>query len=193
MSNDDTLKTFFEIFNDDASTKHHDARQLMSAVFCADNARHKLPCVGVTDHGPQYVGAADVAELFQKLFTTFPEITLEPLRHAPYLYSKDKKTIAVQASLKGRHHADWFPPGHKFYSPPLSNIHPDKVHIMDIPACAVFTFDDSERVARLAIYLDRYRMQQQLTTGAPAHAGVGATAGAAATAGSGKRITITIE
>jgi hypothetical protein len=33
---------------------------------------------------------------------------------------------------------------------------------MDIPACAVFTFDAKYRVQQLAIYLDRYRMMDQL-------------------------------
>ncbi len=192
MSNNDTLNAFFEIINDDTSTKHHDVRQLTSQVFSAENPRQKIPSVGVTDHGPQYVGTADVAELFQKLFAAFPEMTLEPLRGAPHLYSNDKNTIAVQTTLKGRHHAEWFPPGHKFYSPPLSTIHPDKVHVMDIPACAVFTFDDKHRISRLSIYLDRYRMQQQLTpTGASAHTGSGGGLGTAA--GSGRRVTITLE
>jgi hypothetical protein len=36
---------------------------------------------------------------------------------------------------------------------------------MKIPACAVFTFDAGNKITRLAIYLDRYRMMRQLTPG----------------------------
>lgn len=194
MSSDASTAEFFKVLNDAAFTGHHDVDYLMSKVFCAEDAQRKVPCVGITDHGPQYVGAADVAELFRQLFTTFPDLTLTPVPGAPGLESPPKyspKTIGLQTTLTGTHLAPWFPLGHRFFSPPLSNIHPDKVHTMKVPACAVFTVDDRDRVSRLAIYLDRYRMKQQLTPSDTKAIQAGdAPAGNVA---QGSRITITID
>lgn len=165
MSNDVTLDEFFTILNDSLSAaSYHNVSQLMSQVFCAENPQKTIPAVGITDHGPQFIGKDSVAELFGQLFKTFPDMELTPVRGAPRLYSQgDPKTIGIQTTLAGAHQEEWFPRGHKNYSPPLSGIHPDKHHVMKIPACAVFTFDDSGKVTRLAIYLDRYRMMRQLT------------------------------
>jgi hypothetical protein len=190
MSNTDTLNNFFKVLNDPAFANFHNVQHLMGHVFCANDTQRKTPCVGITDHGPQYVGTAQVAELFDQLFTTFPDLALTPVSGAPLLHSPTDyphKTIGIQTTLTGHHLAEWFPRGHRFFSPPLSDIHPDKVHHMKIPACAVFTFDDGHRICQLAIYLDRYRMMQQLTpaTSTASSTGSGAYAG--------KRITITIE
>jgi hypothetical protein len=38
---------------------------------------------------------------------------------------------------------------------------------MEIPAFAVFSFDDDNKITSLQIYLDRYKMQQQLTPATP--------------------------
>ena len=194
MSNDAALDDFFKVLNDPESANHHDVDYLTSKVFCAEDAQHKRPCVGITDHGPQYVGTGQVAELFRQLFKTFPDMALTVVPGAPRLDSRSKyspRTTAVQTTLSGTHAAKWFPQGHQFYSPPLSNIHPDKVHAMKIPACAVFSFDDHERISHLAIYLDRYRMMQQLTP----HDGKSSSQldGPAISMALGKRITITID
>jgi hypothetical protein len=193
MSNDGAVDQFFKVLNDSTFTNHHNVDYLTGKVFCAEDASHKFPCVGITDHGPQYIGTANVAELFRQLFTTFPDLTLTPLHGAPRLESPAKyspKTIGVQTTLTGRHHAKWFPPGHQFFSPPLSNIHPDKVHTMAIPACAIFSIDDHDRISSLALYLDRYRMMQQLT---PHDAKNASLADATTVSAQGRRITISID
>ncbi|HEY1943862.1 MAG TPA: hypothetical protein VGH40_17260 [Roseiarcus sp.] len=184
---------FFEVLSDPKSPHHHDVDYLIGHVFSAEDGSRKVPSVGITEHGPQYVGKAHVAELFQQLFTTFPDLTLTPLAGAPWLESPggdSPRTVGVQAVLAGRHHAKWFPQGHQFYSPPLSNIHPDKVHTMKVPAFAVFTLDGEDRISQLALYLDRYRMMQQLT---PSDAKNAPVDGSTVNVSAGKRITITIE
>jgi hypothetical protein len=189
MSNGSGAEEFLKVLNEIGGPHHHDVDFLTKDVFCKEDASRKIPSVGITEHGPQYVGTAQVAELFRQLFTTFPDLTLAALPGAPWLESPPKhapKTVGIQTVLAGTHLAKWFPQGHQFYSPPLSNIHPDKVHHMKIPAFCVFTLDDRGRVSNLAIYLDRYRMMQQLT---PSDAKNPPSTDATP----GKRITITIE
>lgn len=163
MSNDTTLNEFFKVLNEPDFAHYHDVKYLTNQLFCADDPPHKAPGVGITDYGPQFVGRSEVAELFSQLFKSFPDLELMKARGAEPLYSKDGKTIAIQCTLSGAHVEEWFPRGHKYFSPPLSGIHPDRHHVMRIPTCAVFTFDAKHRVCRLAIYLDRYRMMRQLT------------------------------
>jgi hypothetical protein len=164
---DDTLAEYFRVLNDASSGTgvYHDVDHLMKRVFCPDNTSKKIPSVGITDHGPQFIGAPHVKTLFTQLFTTFPNLSLDPEPNAPYLYSPSNYptlTIAIQTTLRGTHDKEWFPKGDPHYSPPLSDIHPDRLHLMSIPACAVFSFDANAKVTHLAIYLDRYRMMRQL-------------------------------
>ncbi len=171
MSDDATLDLFFGILNDPALPAYHDVDQLMKQVFCAEVANPTpppdvFPCVGITDHGPQFDGAAEVKDLFERLFGAFPDMAWTPVPGAPRLYSKNDyspKTIGSQIMVWGTHKGDWFEKGHKHYSPPLSDIHPDKVHLMRVPACAVFAFDAKHRIRQLALYMDRHRMKEQLT------------------------------
>jgi hypothetical protein len=192
-TNDGTLDNFFGILNNPASPAYHNATQLMIQVFCPDNPQQGVPCAGITDYGPQYVGAGEVGDLFNQLFTTFPDLALTPVPGSPRLYSPSDyspKTIGEQVTLTGTQTGKWFARDHKFYSPPLSDIHPDRVHVMRISACGVFSFDSASRVTRMAIYLDRYRMMQQLT---PFVAGTPPAVSPTVSAAQGKRITITID
>lgn len=163
MSNDTTLDDFFKVLNEPGFANYHDVNYLTNQLFCADDPPRKAPGVGITDYGPQFVGKAEVVVLFGQLFKSFPDLELTEARGAPRLYSKDGNTIGFQCTLSGAHAEEWFPRGNKYFSPPLSGIHPDKHHVMKVPTCAVFTFDANNRICRLAIYLDRYRMMRQLT------------------------------
>ncbi len=65
-----------------------------------------------------------------------------------------------------------------YYSKPLSDIRifdPD-YQSMTIPAFAVFTFDapeETNKVSRWSLYLDRYKMATDLTPSTPVPAGSG--------------------
>lgn len=188
---DETLTDFLKVLNNVLSpTIYHNVNYLMDKVFCGDDPQNKIPSVGITDHGPQFIGQQQVSDLFQQLFRSFPDLALTPLPGAPRLYSPGDylpKTIGIQVTLTGTHLERWFQRPNPHFSPPLSDIHPDKLQFMSVPACAVFSFDDDGCLMHLAIYLDRYRMAQQLT---PASAS--SEAGSVRTA-HGKRVTITID
>ena len=42
---------------------------------------------------------------------------------------------------------------------------------MLVPGCAVFAFDDKQRIRQIALYMDRYRMKEQLTPATSLNAG----------------------
>jgi hypothetical protein len=79
----------------------------------------------------------------------------------------DGNTIAVEVDVTGTQEAEWFQDN--FKSHPLSQI--DEATIasltsnnrMDIPACMVFTFDAQYKIQQLAIYMDRYKMMDDLS------------------------------
>lgn len=191
---DDTLSDFLNVLNDTSSPTYHDVNYLMSNVFCKDDPQNGTPSVGITDSGPQFIGTLKVSILFSQLFATFPSVALLPLPGAPRLCSPGPyrpRTIGLQLTLTGVQLARWFPHGNPHYSPPLSDIHPDGVHMMNVPACAVFSFDNDGCLMHMAIYLDRFRMMQQLTP-APSLASSTSAARMVSTA-QNRRITITID
>jgi hypothetical protein len=161
MANEDTLDDFFAVLGDPpGSGNYKNVNYLMSDVFCPDGGvkPNQVPWVGITDHGPNFQTASDVELLFNRLFTSFPDLTLTRLEGAPLLSSDDDSTLGIQTTLKGSYSDSWFPNGSSHYSRPLSRIpvsNPNKA--ATIPAFAVFTFDDDELLSHLAIYLDRYR------------------------------------
>jgi len=153
---------------------------LMTDVFCQQQPLPNIgPAVGITDFGPHFIGAVDVKLLFDALFSTFNNLVLLPqiseIGQIPVISSQrlyspegvEPSTIGVQTVLAGTHVKPWFDSTSPHYSPPLSNIRHDKVHKMEIPAFAVFSFDDDNKITSLQIYLDRYKMQQQLTPATP--------------------------
>ena len=164
MSADTQLDAFFAVLTVGDPT-YQNTTDMMN-LFCADNpsANPTIPCVGVTDYGPQFKGRADVLTLWAQLFTTFPDdIALTQI--LPRTYSKAAPTtIIVQTKLSGTHKADWFEPNtHPHYSPPLSGL-PIAGNTMSLAACSVFTFDSSHNplITKVAIYFDRYRMAKEL-------------------------------
>ncbi|MBV9460189.1 MAG: nuclear transport factor 2 family protein [Bradyrhizobium sp.] len=164
-SNLDTLNNFLDTINkpNNAGWQHyHDIDHLLS-LFCEDNGNH--PYVGITLRGPQFPNRANIRILFTQLLkTTFPDMAWKPENN---LRMTDGNTIAVEVQVTGTQQATWFQD--KFKSPPLSQIDHDTVHRlapnnnkMDIPACMVFTFDGRHKIQQLAIYMDRYKMMDQL-------------------------------
>src|ERR1700687_4380838 len=107
---DQTTDSFLTFFNG------HDRDSLMTNVFCPDGVDHnqKIPSVGLTHDGPQFLGADQVKDLFTKLFESFPDISLTPLTHTDYrLYSKTGPTrIAFQARIRATHDQPWFAKNH---------------------------------------------------------------------------------
>jgi hypothetical protein len=160
----ETLNNFLDTINrpNDAAWHHyHDVDYLMT-LFCNDNGNH--PYVGITQRGPQFTNRASIQKLFtQLLTTTFPDMAWTP---ANKLRMTDGTTIALEVDVTGTQQAAWFQDN--FKSPPLSQI--DELTIasqlsnnkMVIPACMVFTFDRQHKIQQLAIYMDRYKMMDDL-------------------------------
>jgi hypothetical protein len=203
-SNLDTLNDFLDTINkpNDATWHHyHDVAHLL-ALFCDDHG--DLPFVGITQRGPQFPHRNSIEKLFiQLLNTTFPDMAWKP---ANPLRMTDGDNIAIEVDVIATQHATWFQD--KFRSLPLSQIEEDTIrrlapkhNTMDIPACMVFTFDSDYKIQQLAIYMDRYKMMDQLAPKEwkaillPEQRGaLSGTAGVTETkTGPGRRVTITIE
>jgi hypothetical protein len=178
---DDTLNVFFDVINGTnlsgtgVGTSHYqDSQYLIDNVFCGNNLPLPYPWVGITDHGPQFQGSAAVKILFDELFLCFDTFVLlpqvskvgkNPVVPSVRLYGQGGgvNMVSVQTVLHGTYVTQWFKDGHAPASAPISGIVPDKLHVMEIPASAVFAFDNKNKVSQLAAYLDRYKLQQQLT------------------------------
>lgn len=164
-SNLETLSNFLDTINkqNDAVWQHYHDVDYLLTLFCDDNANY--PFVGITLRGPQFPHRANIRILFTQLLkTTFPDMAWTP---ANDLRMTDGNTIAVEVDVTATQKTEWFQD--KFRSLPLSQIEEDtirslapKYNKMDIPACMVFTFDGNYRIQQLAIYMDRYRMMDQL-------------------------------
>jgi hypothetical protein len=94
-------------------------------------------------------------------------------RSFSHLYDGTPKKAAVGTVTKaqlntGKHQKPWFPFGHDAYSKPLSDTEPDKTQFAFVPACAVFTFDNAQKISNLAIYMDRWQMAVDLWPGTSA-------------------------
>lgn len=166
-SNLDTLNNFLDTINkpNDATWRHHHDVTHLLTLFCEDNGN--LPYVGITLRGPQFTNRISIEKLFiQLLNKTFPDMTWTP---ANKLRMTDGNTIAIEVDVTGTQKATWFQDN--FKSLPLSQI--DEVTIsslaanskynkMLIPACMVFTFDENYKIQQLAIYMDRYKMMDDL-------------------------------
>jgi hypothetical protein len=131
------------------------------------------PKVGIANNaspsGPQFSGYVDVSALFTRLFNCFQKLSFKAI--PPYCSDTTTKTVIVQATLKTDVMQNkWFQPSDgNFYSKPLSDIVPDGAKKSTIAACVVFTFDASNKIDRLGIYMDRWQMAVDLWDGKPAH------------------------
>lgn len=147
--NEPTLKAFFDILQPatGAHTLPNDVNNLMTNVFCSDGAvgGKRVPAVGITNHGPAFKGAQDVAALFTQLFTTFPDLVWTGA--GPELYSADVNTIGVQINITGTFTQPWFQATHQ--SLPLSQLNAGTLNDLGdpgLPAVAVFTFNASNKI-----------------------------------------------
>jgi hypothetical protein len=151
------------------------------SCFCADASTYGPATIGIANHGPNYSGQGAITTLFQRLFTSFQNLTLtEEKKYAPRLYSLDKATlptISAIMSITGSFVSPWFPKvqgtpdSTSHYSKPLSDINPQTssptvLKGKGIPVAAIFSFDttnaNNPSIARLWLYLDRYRFESDL-------------------------------
>ena len=203
-SNLETLNNFLDTINkpNDAGWQHYHDVDYLLTLFCDDNGSY--PYVGITLRGPQFTNLANIRILFTQLLkTTFPDMAWTPANN---LRMTDGNTIAVEVDVTGTQQAAWFQ--NKFKSLPLSQIDQDTVNRlapnnnkMDIPACMVFTFDGNYKIQQLAIYMDRYRIMDEL---APrewtsillpekTHPRAGAAGATESRPAHGRRVVITID
>jgi hypothetical protein len=167
-SNLETLKDFLDTINNRNAANHHSVDHLMT-LFCGDDEHQGFPFVGITERGPQFRCQKAIRKLFNQLLkVSFHDMAWRP---ANALRLTEENTIAVEMDVTAKHVREWFQDESK--SPPLSQIAQHAIDglgahkkTMEIPACAVFTFDGNHRIKQLAIYIDRYKMMHQL---APAH------------------------
>jgi hypothetical protein len=184
-TNLDTLNLFILYFN------NHDTANIMKQ-FCQNdpnaglpnpnpppNTIYNAPVAGITDHGPAFYGEADVLSLFQRLFSTFNNLTwvpyLAPNLSWPGDVTYPNPEIGVQFTFTGTYKGDWFPPGGPHGSSPLSNLQNYAHHgeslgkkrgnADGLPAVAVFSFDTAAtpKIRQLQMYLDRYALMQSIT------------------------------
>jgi hypothetical protein len=149
------------------------------ALFSNDSAGPPpVPTVGITSHTPNFTYMADLTLLFNRLFTSFPDLTLTPYAGKPWLYSLDSygglPTIGVETDLAGSYQAPWFPKvaGTKdsisHYSKPLSDISPQQGNFQPtkIPAYCAFALNvanpNNPLISQLSIFMDRYRFEADL-------------------------------
>jgi hypothetical protein len=170
MANADTLNNFLAALTN-GNANYQSTNYLMQNVFCPESGAgvSEVPSVAITEHGvglgPAFYGARKVRKLFNRLFAAFPDVQMLALDAPPRLFlSQDGHSIALQTTLTGTHQDWWFPKADadKFYSKPLSDISPNSGAI-SIPACPVFTFNAQYLITNLAIYMDRYHFQAQLS------------------------------
>jgi|HubBroStandDraft_4_1064222.scaffolds.fasta_scaffold274850_1 hypothetical protein len=207
-TSNDTLAAFLNTLNDAGLQPGDKVRQLMG-YFCPDtpnaNPPPKLfPCLGITDHGPAFLGVGEVADFFTQLFQTFPDMQWRDL--SPRLTATNE--IGIQMDVVGTYSGQWFQhpsPESKrqtHHSLPLSQL-PHNVrgnslgksasHHNGLPAFAIFSFQERTfKIQQLQIYLDRYAMMESIGLDwTPKGRSAGATQSVRTS--SGRRVTITIE
>jgi hypothetical protein len=179
-NNTDTINNGFFAVVSSTGGQYKQIDWLMQNVFCSndDNTNPTIPTVGIAagadPQGPQFVGVDQVTALFTALLvTTFPNANFYPVPKTSYCYSSsdgqkiDGNTIVVQARLDtDLLQQRWLPSTStlNFYSLPLSEIDPDpkKQRKATVPACAVFTFNNSHQIQQLGVYMDRWFMADKL-------------------------------
>ena len=182
-SNDQTVDTFFALLGSGA-TSAANLNTLITTVFCPvdDMQNPTMPAVGITGHGPNFIGAGNgpppvgITLLFSQLVTSFPNVKLTELTKKKRLYSGGNSPVIIigtQATLAGTYQSAWFPkttdPDYvSHYSKPLSDIPAfalNTAKATKIPAFAEFEFGSATpfTVSRLLIYLDRYSFIRDLS------------------------------
>jgi hypothetical protein len=157
---DQVLDNFlYYVSTPDSVTNKPDLKQVM-ALF------DTTPKVGITNYGPQYNDFGQVKMLWRQIFFAFTDFSFEEQQFNVRLSNPaaPPPMISTQVSITGQHTGAWFAKGTKWYSPPLSDIIPDSSRMMNLDACAVFTFTPAgTHIKQLSLYFDRYLMSQHLT------------------------------
>lgn len=168
-TNMDTVTAFFNAF---ASTPNTQQIKTLVDTYFSASASLGISPGGDTQQGPQlgpqFPNPDAIKIAFNQIVTSFPHATFVPFPQSPPgpVYCSSGNTIIVQAQLStGKHLKPWFPFGSDPYSKPLSDIEPDKTQFAFVPACAVFTFDNAQKILNLAIYMDRWQMAVDLWPG----------------------------
>jgi hypothetical protein len=184
MATDDTVSAFFSTiasFTAGTSDTPTTVNTLINTIFCpADNSTNPpSPSVGITTHGPNFIGVPDVTLLFTQLFSSFPDISLTEVNKKRRMDSRNGAPavmIATPTYLQGTYSVKWFAkdPSKKdsesHYSKPLSDIIPGSpnskfLQTKKIPAYAVFSFASAAAptlISQLSLYLDRYSFIRDL-------------------------------
>jgi hypothetical protein len=191
-TNDQQVTQFFALLGSGA-TSAANLNTLITAVFCpVDNAAAPtMPAVGITSHGPNFVGSGNgppslvgITLLFNQLVTSFANITLTEVSIRRRLYSGPNSPVTMigtQATLTGTYGSPWFRKtdahdSDSHYSKPLSDIPvfalPAPQKSTKIPAFLQFEFGSTtvNTVSRLLMYLDRYSFIRDLYHAADAPA-----------------------
>jgi hypothetical protein len=178
---DDTVTSFFSTIanfpgtTDGPTTVHN----LINNVFCPNDDPNNptMPGVGITSHGPNFLGATEVARLFTQLFTSFPDISFTELTKKRRMDSRNNAPtpmIGTPTFLMGTYTAPWFAkvPGQhdsiSHYSKALSDIPifaNNYLPTRKIAGFALFYFGSTTSpllISQLAIYLDRYSFIRDL-------------------------------
>ena len=147
---------------------------MMKAIFSGDTGT--APSLGIAagdqsqgpQLGPQFVSVKDVTMCFKQIITSFPAATFTTLPAVNPVYLAGSNQEAVPAVLTtNKHQAPWFQFGSKAYSKPLSDIEPDNNQQSVVPACTIFSFDGSNLITNLAIFMDRWQMAVDLWPSKP--------------------------
>jgi hypothetical protein len=132
----------------------------MSQVFSAN------PSAGIANNagptGPWFTGVGPVTALFEQLCgpgnAAFPQLSYTTVPP----FCSNGNTVIVQATLNtGPHTGSWFRKTSPYYSRPLSDIVAYGASTT-VNTCAVFTFDSSNLIQTLGIYMDRWQMALDL-------------------------------
>ena len=173
-----TVDNFFGVVDSTLGGNYGDVAYLVNSVFCPDDLPNPTrPSVGITDHGPNFIGKQEIRGLFTQLFTSFPTLRIQQIPNSQgRFFSRDGQTtaIGIRATFSGEYQAPWFKKdkgkGDKksHYSKPLSDIAIHSASLMSttIPMFLVFTFGDpshTSQISQASMYLDRYRFIADLT------------------------------
>lgn len=125
------------------------------ALFEAQR-RHDLPavlaCFGPepmleSAGGPRHVGVERVSQIFSDLLRAFPDLALQVVAE-----HESSQNVIVEYVMQGTHRQQWLGMAPRGRS-------------LNLPVCAVFSFDKRGQLASQRLYLDRNLAIVQLTSG----------------------------
>ena len=97
--------------------------------------------------GPRHVGVERVSQIFSDLFRAFPDLQLVVTAE-----HESPESVIVEYVMQGTHRQQWLGMAPRGRS-------------LNLPVCAVFSFDKRGQLASQRLYLDRNLAIVQLTSG----------------------------